>query len=84
MDAAYQYPGIILSLQIFTREEAAKYLTKRWGLGLTRGTLDYLASHDKGPKFHFHNKTAFYHKEDLDSWILNPNAARFRRKIAAQ
>ena len=50
------------------RAEAAKYITDKYGIPCSTGTLANYATTDTGPEFKLSGRFPIYSTHDLDSW----------------
>ena len=58
--------------ELFTRKEAADYLTRRWKQRISAHTLAVMAGKKQGPPYILTGRTvnATYTKDDLDRWAI--------------
>lgn len=54
----------------YRSDEASTYLAIRHGLTVAMRTLDKYRSVGGGPRFQKFNRSALYHRDDLDTWAL--------------
>jgi hypothetical protein len=54
----------------YRSDEAAVYLEAAHGLTVAMRTLDKYRSVGGGPKFQKFNRSALYHRDDLDAWAI--------------
>lgn len=54
----------------YRSDEASIYLEAAHGLTVAKRTLDKLRSVGGGPRFQKFNRSALYHRDDLDAWAL--------------
>jgi hypothetical protein len=57
-----------VSREYLRRDEAAKYVRRRWGLPCSRGLLAKLAVAGGGPLFRCAGRFPLYTEDDLDVW----------------
>ncbi len=54
----------------YRSDEASTYLAAAHGLTVAMRTLDKYRSVGGGPRFQKFNRSALYHRDDLDTWAL--------------
>ncbi len=54
----------------YRSDEASTYLGTMHGVTVAARTLDKLRSVGGGPRFQKFNRSALYHRDDLDTWAL--------------
>ena len=57
-------------VKYLTRQRAAEYVSKTWGISLSPLTLDKYASQGSGPMYvKYNQRRCYYDPADLDTWM---------------
>lgn len=63
-------PSALRAKVRYRSDEASTYLATIHGLTVAMRTLDKYRSIGGGPRFQKFNRSALYHRDDLDAWAL--------------
>jgi hypothetical protein len=63
-------PSALRAKVRYRSDEASTYLAAVHGLTVAMRTLDKYRSVGGGPRFQKFNRSALYHRDDLDAWAL--------------
>lgn len=63
-------PSALRNKVRYRADEASTYLDTMHGVPVAPRTLDKLRSVGGGPAFQKFNRSALYHRDDLDTWAL--------------
>jgi hypothetical protein len=63
-------PSALRAKVRYRSDEASVYLAAVHGLTVAMRTLDKYRSVGGGPRFQKFNRSALYHRDDLDTWAL--------------
>lgn len=63
-------PSALRAKVRYRSDEASTYLAAAHGLTVAMRTLDKYRSVGGGPRFQKFNRSALYHRDDLDAWAL--------------
>jgi len=63
-------PSALRAKVRYRSDEASTYLAAAHGLTIAMRTLDKYRSVGGGPRFQKFNRSALYHRDDLDAWAL--------------
>ena len=63
-------PAALRAKVRYRSDEASSYLAAIHGLTVAMRTLDKYRSVGGGPRFQKFNRSALYHRDDLDTWAL--------------
>jgi hypothetical protein len=57
-----------MSLGIYNRQDAARYLRSRWDLRVTKASLATMATRGGSPQFFYQGRYVYYREADLVKW----------------
>jgi hypothetical protein len=63
--------------KLLTRQQAADYVFKSFGITLSALTLDALASKSGGPKYVKWGRKSYYEPHDLETWVKSRMSRKF-------